>query len=252
MTGFSEAGSATTAQQTTPGSRRRQAADDTAQSMTRERSIMMNRQFGAIVLTAALALSLAACGTTAPTPSATSSGTSAAPTPTSTDTVAPTGSASAPTPAPGTPAAAVWEALMGTNGEYANIARYGAVIDKFGSVEPYVNVKAAEEQHISALVRQLQRFGAEVPANPYLGKTTAPADLLSAAKAGVAGEQANVAMFDTLLTQVTDPGLRRVFTNLRRASQEMHLALFQAAADHGGTLTVAQMVELGLGLGYGS
>ncbi len=219
--------------------------------MRREKR-MMNRQFGAIVLAVALALSLAACSTTAPSPSATSTGTSVAPTPTATDTTAPSGSASAPTPAPGTPAAAAWEALMGTNGEYANLARYGAIIDKFGPVQPYVNVKTAEEQHISALVRQLQRFRAEVPANPYLGKTTAPADLLSAAKAGVAGEEANVAMFDTLLPQVTDLGLTRVFTNLRRASQEMHLPLFQAAVEHGGTLTVAQMVELGLGLGYGS
>ncbi len=212
----------------------------------------MNKQLGAIVVTAALALSLAACSTNAPTPVTSGTGASSAPTPTATDTTLPSGSASAPTPAPGTPAAAVWEALMGTNGEYANIARYAAIIDKFGPVQPYVNVKAAEEQHISALVRQLQRFGAEIPANPYLGKTSAPADLVSAAKAGVTGEQANVAMFDTLIPQVSDLGLTRVFSNLRGASQDMHLPLFQAAVDHGGTLTDAQMVELGLGLGYGS
>ncbi len=210
----------------------------------------MNKKFGAIVVTAVLAFSLAACSANVPTAINTSTG--SFPAPTATDTAVPSGSASAPTPAPGTPAAAVWEALMGTNGEYANLARYGAIIDKFGPVQPYVNVKAAEEQHISALVRQLQRFGAEVPANPYLGKTSAPADLLSAAKAGVTGEQANVAMFDTLLPQVSDLGLSRVFSNLRRASQEMHLPLFQAAVDQGGSLTTAQMVELGLGLGYGS
>jgi hypothetical protein len=144
----------------------------------------MNKQLGAIVVTAALALSLAACSANVPTPVTSGTGASSAPTPTASDATVPPGSASAPTPAPGTPAAAVWEALMGTNGEYANLARYAAIIDKFGPVQPYVNVKAAEEQHISALVRQLQRFGAEVPANPYLGKTSAPADLLSAAKAG--------------------------------------------------------------------
>jgi hypothetical protein len=141
---------------------------------------------------------------------------------------------------------------MGVDGEYANFARYSAVIDTFGEVQPFVNVMSAEEQHISALVLQLQRFGAEIPANPYLGTTTAPADLLTAANDAVAGEQANVAMFDTLLTQVTDTGLTRVFTNLRRASLETHLPLFQAAAAGDGTLTVAQMIELGLGVGYGS
>lgn len=209
----------------------------------------MNRRFGVVVLTAALALSLAACSPTATTPSATS--TVDPPTPTVTATAVPSGSASAPTPAPSTPAAAVWEALMGPDGEYANRARYGAVIDKFGSVQPYANVKAAEDQHITALIRQLQRYGAEIPANPYLGKVTAPADLQSAARAAVAGEQANVAMFDKLLTRVTDTGLTRVFTNLRRASLETHLPLFEAAAAHDGALTEAQMVELGLGLGFG-
>ena len=67
----------------------------------------------------------------------------------------------------------------------------------------------------------------------------------------MAGEQANVAMFDKLLIQVTDPGLTRVFTNLRRASLDTHLPLFEAAAAHDGTLTEAQMIEMGLGLGYG-
>lgn len=210
----------------------------------------MKKLFAVIALTSALALGVAGCTATVTTP--TDSGTTAAPAPAATDSAVPSGSASATAPAAGTPEAAVWEALMGVDGEYANFARYSAVIDTFGEVQPFVNVMSAEEQHISALVLQLQRFGAEIPANPYLGTTTAPADLLTAANDAVAGEQANVAMFDTLLTQVTDTGLTRVFTNLRRASLETHLPLFQAAAAGDGTLTVAQMIELGLGVGYGS
>ena len=113
-----------------------------------------------------------------------------------------------------------------------------------------MNIRTAVEQHISALTRQLERFGAEVPANPFLDED-APADLEAAAQAGIQGEKANVAMYDKLLGQVTDTGLMRVFTNLRRAAQETHLPLLEAAARNGGTLTEEQMIELGLGLGFG-
>ena len=139
---------------------------------------------------------------------------------------------------------------MDPAGEYAAEARYAAIIDAFGSVQPYVNIRSAEEQHISALTRQLERFGAEVPANPFLDED-APADLEAAAQAGIQGEKAIVAMYDKLLGQVTDTGLMRVFTNLRRAAQETHLPLLEAAARNGGTLTEAQMIELGLGQGFG-
>ena len=63
-------------------------------------------------------------------------------------------------------------------------------------------------------------MGAEVPANPYLGKVTAPDDLLAAATAWAEGEVDNVALYDRLIDQVAgDQALTRVFENLRRASQ---------------------------------
>ena len=134
---------------------------------------------------------------------------------------------------------------MGPHGEYHAAASYAAVIEEFGPVQPYSAIKVTEERHINALSRQLERFGVEVPANPYLGEIDAPPDLEAAANAWAEDEVANVAMYDELLTQVTDPGLMRVFTNLRRASLEAHLPLFEEAAANGGTLTEEQMVELG-------
>ena len=83
----------------------------------------------------------------------------------------------------GTDASVAWEALMGPDGEYAAAAMYQAVIDEFGSVEPYVTIKAGEERHIDALTRQLERYGMDVPDNPYLGEVSAPADLQLAADA---------------------------------------------------------------------
>ena len=93
-------------------------------------------------------------------------------------------------------AAAAWEALMSPDGEYAASASYQAVITAYGPVEPYVSIQAAEERHIDALTRQLQRLGVTVPANPYVGTIPAPKDLTTAAKNWATGEVANVAMYD--------------------------------------------------------
>jgi len=141
----------------------------------------------------------------------------------------------------GTDASVAWEALMGPDGEYAAAAMYQAVIDEFGSVEPYVTIKAGEERHIDALTRQLERYGIDVPDNPYLGEVSAPADLQIAAEAWAEGEIANVEMYDELLDQTDDSTLRRVLENLRRASLESHLPLFELAAENGGQLAPEQM-----------
>lgn len=137
--------------------------------------------------------------------------------------------------------AIAWEALMSPVGEYAASAMYQAVIDKFGQVEPYVTIRVAEERHISALIRQLDRYGVKVPANPYLGAVVAPAKLQTAAEAWAIGEIENVTMYDNLLGKSSDSNLNRVLTNLRASSQDSHLPLFEAASENGGTLTVEQM-----------
>lgn len=141
-------------------------------------------------------------------------------------------------------AALAWEALMGTDGEYAAAAAYQAVIDKFGAVEPYVSILAAENKHISALIRQLEGMGVSVPANPYLGELPAPTNLTDAAKAWAVGEIANVEMYDELLAKAQASNITRVLGNLRRASLESHLPLFELAAENGGTLSADQMTQM--------
>jgi hypothetical protein len=104
-----------------------------------------------------------------------------------------------------------------------------------------VTIRVAEERHISALIRQLDRYGVKVPANPYLGAVAAPAKLQAAAEAWAIGEIDNVKMYDNLLAKSSDSNLNRVLTNLRASSQDSHLPLFEAAAENGGTLTLEQM-----------
>jgi rubrerythrin len=123
-------------------------------------------------------------------------------------------------------------ALAGPDGEYAAYAEYTAIIENFGEVAPYVNIRAAETRHINALKRQCEKYGVAIPENAYLGKITPPANLIEAAKQNAAAEERNVAMYDQLLAKVKDySDLTRVLTNLRRASLENHLPAFKAAAE---------------------
>jgi hypothetical protein len=135
----------------------------------------------------------------------------------------------------------VLAALMGPEGEYAAAASYEAVLNEYGSVEPYATIYQAELRHINALVRQLERLGEPVPANPYTGKIMAPKDLTTAADAWALGEILNVELYDDLIPKTDNANLLRVLGNLRSASLEMHLPAFELAAKNGGTLTAEQM-----------
>lgn len=198
---------------------------------------------GATSLVAALAL--AGCSTAVDTGAVTAAPT--APSASSTEAEAddlagiapPAAPAAAALPSgvdPASDAALAWEALMSPVGEYAAAASYLAVLDRFGTVEPYATILEGELRHIDALVRQLDRAGIDVPDNPYLGVVVAPDDLQTAAEAWAVGEIDNVAMYDELLAQADGSRLVTVLGNLRRASLESHLPLFEAAAAAGGTL----------------
>lgn len=212
----------------------------------------MNKSLLLLAAAAVLAVSVAGCAATEEAPEATQAPpTSVTPTESPSDEATDASTPEAITlpegPPAGTAAAIAWDALMGPDGEYAASASYLAVIEKFGQVEPYVSIQAAEDRHSNALIRQLERLGVEVPENPYLGRIPAPADLETAAQAWAEGEVANIAMYDTLLTQTDDTALIRVLTNLRNASADSHLPLFEAAAANGGTLTPEQMANSQLG-----
>lgn len=141
----------------------------------------------------------------------------------------------------GTDAYLVWEALMGSDGEYAALASYQAVLDEYGDVEPYATIMAAEGRHADALIRQLDRLGVEVEENPYLGQIEAPADLETAAEAWAEGEILNVELYDKLIADAESEQLIKVFNNLRSASLDSHLPAFELAAENGGVLTEEQM-----------
>jgi hypothetical protein len=127
---------------------------------------------------------------------------------------------------------ALLEALAGPAGEYEALASYQAVLGKFGDVRPWSNTRRAEERHAEMLIGHLERYGVEVPTNPYTGKTTAPATLLDGARKCVRGEIENVAMYDRLIKEAAaDPDVVRTLEHLRFASNDHHLPAFRRAVE---------------------
>ncbi|NHN78866.1 ferritin [Azotobacter chroococcum] len=116
--------------------------------------------------------------------------------------------------------------------EYAAHAFHAGVVEAFGSRPPFVNVLRSEERHIAALSSLCQRFGIPRPLNPFPQETSVAPSWLVNCERAVAGEIANIRLYDYLLGQVGEPEARRVFLNLQAASRERHLPAFrQAVAD---------------------
>jgi hypothetical protein len=111
--------------------------------------------------------------------------------------------------------------------EYGAYNLYSAAIKQVGNVYPFSRIVSSEQQHINALVRQAQKYGVSVPANP--GLTTVPSfpTLASACQAGVAAEIADAKLYDTLKPVTTHTDLLKVYNNLQSASLNSHLPAFQ-------------------------
>ena len=115
--------------------------------------------------------------------------------------------------------------------EYAARAFYRSVVEAFGAQAPFAAIATAEDQHVAALGRLCERYGVPRPLDPYPAETTvAPAWRINLARA-LAGEIANVQLYQYLLQHVAAPDVRRVFLNLQAASLENHLPAFQRALE---------------------
>lgn len=105
-------------------------------------------------------------------------------------------------------------------------ALYGAIMERFGTVRPFVNIIEAERRHEQFLLLLFQRYEVPVPPRREL-EITVPDTLVAACAAGVAFERENVAMYDGFLAFVSEPDIRQTFTLLRDASLNRHLPAFE-------------------------
>ena len=111
--------------------------------------------------------------------------------------------------------------------EFKAYETYTKIIEKFGLVQPFVNIKEAEAIHYSALIQLMQKYNIEVPINNWTSKIEIPNTLIEYCEMGVAGEIANIAMYNNLLSYTTDLDIKDVLFRLQAASYNNHLPAFR-------------------------
>lgn len=152
--------------------------------------------------------------------------------------VTPTPVATAPTTGPATPAALSPEMIAALTAALQDERNaqliYGAVIEDFGEVLPFLHTRQAEARHAAAIEAIFLRRGLAVPGQKDL---TVPryASLLDACTAAVQDEQANVALYDRLLALDPPADVVPVAERNRLVSLEHHLPAYQRCVDGGGT-----------------
>lgn len=109
-------------------------------------------------------------------------------------------------------------------------ATYRNVIATLGEILPFINIADSEARHVAALEQLSTKHGVDISDIDPAGSPS-PSSKPAACAMGVAAEQADIALYDELLPQVTAyPDVTQVLQNLRAASQDEHLPAFERCA----------------------
>ena len=111
--------------------------------------------------------------------------------------------------------------------EFKAYETYSKIIEKFGLVQPFVNIKEAEAVHYSVLVKLMEKYQVEVPINNWYSKIEIPNSLIECCEMGVAAEINNIAMYNNLLQHVQEDDIKDVLFRLQAASFNNHLPTFR-------------------------
>lgn len=111
--------------------------------------------------------------------------------------------------------------------EYHAWAIYDQVLQDFGQVQPFTSILHSEESHIAALVRLYDRYGLEVPSNPWPGQVPSFDSTSDACAAAAQAEVDNAGLYGEISDTVDNPDILQVFSQLQRASETRHLPAFQ-------------------------
>ncbi len=113
--------------------------------------------------------------------------------------------------------------------EFKAYESYTAIIERFGFIQPFVNIKEAEARHYMALIPLLEKYKVEVPINNWASKIEVPNSYVEACELGVASEIENITMYDNLISYTTQQDIKNVLYRLQAASFNNHLPSFRRA-----------------------
>lgn len=133
-------------------------------------------------------------------------------------------------PAPSGEAAIVRALAAALEDERRSEAMYEAVIASFGDRKPFVNVVRAERRHQQMLLSEYERLGL-TPPEAHAFEISVPDDFVSACAMAAEAERENIALYDSILAEVQEPGVHATFVRLRAMSENCHLPAFERHAN---------------------
>ena len=112
--------------------------------------------------------------------------------------------------------------------EFKAYETYSKIIEQFGNISPFINIKEAEAIHYGALIQLMQKYNVEVPINDWaVNGVQIPNTVVECCELGVAGEIDNISMYNHLLGYATDSDVIDVLYKLQAASYNNHLPAFR-------------------------
>ncbi|MGM0874150.1 MAG: ferritin-like domain-containing protein [Bacillota bacterium] len=111
--------------------------------------------------------------------------------------------------------------------EYFLNAKYDKVMDTFGHIPPFTQMKVLEQRHIYTLLPLLKKYNIDVPKDDAKEYVHAPKSIKVAFQDGVSGEIDNIAMYDKLASIKEFPeDILSIFNQLGTDSKN-HLDTFK-------------------------
>jgi len=113
--------------------------------------------------------------------------------------------------------------------EFEAYETYKRIIEKFGNINPFVNIKEAEAVHYTTLIQLMQKYNIEVPINNFqTAIIDIPNTVIECCELGVAQEIGNIAMYNNLLGFARDNDIIDILFQLQAASYNNHLPAFRS------------------------
>jgi hypothetical protein len=119
---------------------------------------------------------------------------------------------------------ALREALENT---YRARATCQKVIDVFGRVQPFVNIRQDEERHARALRAVFGRLGVDPPHDTWPARVASPDTLAEACAAASRAELERQEVYERLIPFIHDPAVRKVVRRIQEASSRRYLPAFR-------------------------